>query len=241
MIHLRSFLLTAVLLAPLVAHAGDSADRHIAKATEAHQAGRFADALAELQTAYSLDPRPSLLYAIGQVDVKLDRCADAITYYDRYLATHPDASSTTETEEAIATCKAKLAAAASPPATDSPFLPPSSTSSPAPARRPWYTDKLGDALVGSGVVVAVVGIVVYRSARSDLDSAETAPDLRHYQDLVDSAHSKRTWSIVLIGGGAALIGGGIFHYMRRDRGTETPGVGMVPTTGGGLVTWMGQF
>ncbi len=246
MITSRSLTIALVLCAPLVAHAGDKAQTHITKAMQAHKAGNFTEALAELQLAYKLEPRPELLFAIGQVNVKLERCDDAVTYYEKYLATKPSAQATADTREAIATCQAKPVAAPPPPPppmpppTDSPFVPGKETAVRSTSA-PWYKDKVGDALVIGGVAASVVGLVLYTGARGDLDDAESAPDLPHYQDLVDSAHSKRTWSIVLVGGGVALIGVGVAHYLLHDRRTESRGIGMVPTASGGLVTWSGQF
>jgi len=105
---------------------------------------------------------------------------------------------------------------------------------------PWYKDVLGDALVIGGVAAAVGGFVVYRGAVSDLDAAEDSNDLDEYQELVDKASSRRTMSIVLIGGGAALVTAGVLRYMLRDNGSER-GVAIAPTTSGGLITWGGQF
>ena len=56
----------------------------------------------------------------------------------------------------------------------------------------------------------------YLGARSDLDEAESAADLNTYEDRVDSAHTKRTFSVVLFAGGAVAVGAGIAHYMLRD-------------------------
>ncbi len=245
---LRTFTISLVLCAPLLAHAGDKAQPHIAKAMQAHKAGNFTEALAELQIAYTLDPRPELLFALGQVNVKLDRCDDAVSYYEKYLATKPSTQAAADTREAIATCKAKQVAAPpppppppTPPPSDSPYLPGHERPQTTRARSPWYKDKVGDALVLGGVAASVIGLVLYTGARGDLDDAESAPDLPRYQELVDGAHEKRTWSIVLVGGGVALIGVGVAHYMLRDRHTETRGIGMAPTTSGGLITWSGQF
>jgi tetratricopeptide (TPR) repeat protein len=109
------------------------------------------------------------------------------------------------------------------------------------ADHPWYKDKLGDALVAAGIVSGVAGIVVYSSASSDLDSAEKQTTLAQYQSMVDSAHTDRTISVVLIGGGVALIGAGVVRYMLREHGESHSAVAVAPTHGGGLVTWMGGF
>src|SRR5437867_9257716 len=77
------------LFAPATALAGDKEDAraHVARATQAHKEARFEDALVELEAAYQLDPKPDLLYAIGQVDAKLGRCDEAIDHYRRFAAT----------------------------------------------------------------------------------------------------------------------------------------------------------
>lgn len=221
-----------------VVRADAPAPSHVANAMEAHKAGNFTLALSELQLAYAEDPRPELLFALGQVHVKLGRCGDAIGYYEQYLATTPSAQSSSATREAIATCKAQIAS--QPPAPTPPVASAPATVS-SGERGPWYTDKLGDGLVLGGVAAAAIGLLLYAGARGDLDDAERAPDLARYQTLVDSAHEKRTWSVVLGGGGVILIGAGVAHYVLRGRPTETRGVGVVPTARGGFVTWTGRF
>jgi tetratricopeptide (TPR) repeat protein len=246
MTKLRAMLVLALVRAPLSAVAGTKAQAHVAKAMEAHKAGRFADALVELKAAYALEPKPDLLFAIGQINVKLERCDEAIDYYEKYLATKPSAQAQSDTQQAIDTCKAQIAAAQPPPppppGSDSPFLPASSGPHDTSARSPWYKDKIGDALVIGGAAATVVGLVLYVGARGDLDDAESASSVARYDELVDSAHSKRTWSVVMFGGGAVLVGAGVVRYMMRGGSSkETRGVGMVPAAGGGLVTWAGQF
>jgi len=266
---LPTLLMLSLLAAPLVASAGpkEDAKRHMDRAMKAHEAGRFNVALHELEEAYAADPQPELLFAIAQLHVKLDHCADAITFYEKFLATHPGPEDTADTKQAIATCKAKTPAAVTteptptptptpeptptpapapapapaPPAAPSPFVDQPRQGSSSSARAPWYTDKVGDALVIGGVVATTIGLVMYSSARSDISDAGSAPTYQEYRDLVDSGHSKRTYSIILVGGGLGLAGAGVLHYVLHDRRTETHGVGMVPATGGAVVTWMGSF
>ena len=269
MIMLRTRLAPLVMLslfvAPLVANAGpkEDAQRHMERAMKAHEAGKFYVALHELQEAYASDPQPELLFAIAQIHVKLDHCDDAVVYYEKFLATHPGPEDTADTKQAIANCKAKTPAAVTPEPTPAPEPEPAPTPEPTPApaphaepspfvdqprpitssttRAPWYTDKVGDALVIGGVGATTIGRVMYSSARSDISDAGSASTYQAYRDLVDNGHTKRTYSIVLVGGGLGLAGAGVLHYMLHDRRTETHGVGMVPATGGAVVTWMGSF
>ena len=106
-------------------------------------------------------------------------------------------------------------------------------------RRPRW---VGDVLVVSGVASAVIGLVLYSGARSDLDAAEDAPNLAEYDDLVDRARSRRTFSVLLVGGGAVLIGAGVARFMMHDgEQREAQRVGLVPVDRGGLVTFGGSF
>ncbi len=262
---MKLIVIAAIVAAPLVALAGPKDKElkaHMAKAAKAHKEGKYELALSELKAAYEIDPKPDLQYAIGQVYVKLGRCSEAREAYDKFVAVHQDANEAVQ--QALSACKdttpaptpepapapaptpeekpapapAPAPAAEPPHHEDTPF-----TNAPrdAPTSRPWYTDKLGDALVASGVIVGVIGVVEYRSAVSSLDDAESAPSLARYKSLVDDAHTKRTYSVVLIGGGAALLGAGVLHYMFHERGTESRAVGVAPAHGGGVVTWGGQF
>jgi len=274
-------LVLAVAPATALADKKEDAKAHVAKATKAHKEGHFDVARVELEAAYALDPKPELLYGIGQVDAKLGKCGEATTYFKRFVATQKDPQVAKVVDQAIAACKPAPEAATNPPPPDNPPPPsdgsapasdkPEPADKPAPApvtdkpapvaprpqpfagtksastgaqRSPWYKDKLGDGLVLGGIVATVIGVVEYRGALSDLDAAEDpvrTTSLADYNQLVDSAHGKRTASVVLIGAGGALITAGILHYVLHDRATETRTVGIAPAHGGGVVTYEGSF
>jgi hypothetical protein len=273
-------MLLVIVVAPATALADkkEDAKAHIAKATKAHKDGHFDAARLELEAAYALDPKPELLYAIGQMNAKLGKCGEATTYFHRFAASDKDPQVAKVVDQAIAACKSTPEPAKPPPPAGSqstpdsppppadPPAPPAASPTPAqpapmasrprpfaptqPApsgarqRSPWYKDKLGDGLVLGGIVATVVGIVEYRGAVSDLDAAEdkaSAPTVTRYGELVDSAHGKRTASVVLFGAGGALITAGIIRYVLHDRATETRTVGIAPAHGGGLVTYEGSF
>src|SRR2546427_8374296 len=79
----------ALAASPAFADAKVEAKQHVHHATTLYDDGQFADALEELITAYALDPQPEILYAIAQANLRLDRCAQAITFYERFLETKP--------------------------------------------------------------------------------------------------------------------------------------------------------
>ena len=228
-----------VVLAPAAARAdrSDEAKAHVAKATQAHKERRYDDARVELEAAYALTPKPELLYALGQVNAKLGRCAEAAASYRQFAASQSDPQVPKVVEQAITACTP-----AAPPAT-APAAPPATEPAARSEPRPWYHDKLGDGLVLGGVVLGILGILEYGAARSDLDAAEnhaSTTTLARYHQLVDDARGERMTAIVLIGSGSLLIAAGIAHYVLHDRGTEVR-VGAAPVRGGGVVTYQGSF
>jgi tetratricopeptide (TPR) repeat protein len=236
---MKHLLVVAFVALPLVALAGpkdrDLAQQHITKATQAHQAGQYDVALAELQQAYALDPQPDLLYAIGQVYVKLGKCPEAVASYEKFLATNPPPEPAAATHEAIAACKAQMAP---PPPEPAPAPQPAPPPVPQPEGKPFYTDLIGDALVGAGVASIVASALLYSSALGTLDDAEAAMTYGEHQDLVDSAHAKRNIGVAIGAVGLAAIGVGVWHYTKYR---SEQSVGVTPTASGGVVSWTGRF
>ncbi len=87
-----------------------SAKVHTDKAAKAHKAGEFDVALTELKAAYAIDPQPKLLFAIAQVQAKLDQCPDAIANYEKFLAVEKNKQKQAVVRQAIAACTEKVAA-----------------------------------------------------------------------------------------------------------------------------------
>jgi len=242
--------LVVVTVAALAPRAyADDAKPHIERATELHKEGKFEEALVELRAAYRLDPQSNLLYAIAQVHVKLGRCPEAITYYEQFLATQPDAGPAAAARQAIDVCKStppppEVTPEPTPPPPEPTPQPPTPAPTSAPTTQgvtPLYKDPIGATLVGAGVVAGVVGVVLYRGARGDLDQAETATTYQESEDLVDRSHRKRTYAAIAGGGALVLIGAGVIHMVVRDRGTAERSLAIAPATGGAVVTWGGRF
>jgi hypothetical protein len=90
-------------------------------------------------------------------------------------------------------------------------------------------------------VLGAAGVIVYLSARGDLDDAEAAADLQAHDDLVDRAHGKRTLAAVLGAVSVGVTGAAITRYVLVRRAGTRATVGVAPARGGGLVTWAGRF
>jgi len=109
-------------------------------------------------------------------------------------------------------------------------------------KKPWYRDPLGDALVITGVGATIGSFFTYRSAQNELDAAEdNSSSLAQYDDHRHQAERMQLYTIVLAGGGIALVTAGVLRYALRSNRTETTGVAIVPSGDGGLITWTGGF
>jgi len=254
--HRRLFVITALAItASLQRASADSkteAKQHVDRATELHEQGKFVQALDELKTAFSLDPKPELLYAMGQIHVSLGQCPQAITYYQRYLATKPAPSTANAAIEAISACKtnppppadgALAPADSSPPPAietlsrqDTPGTQPPRPEAPLAPPRAWYGDYVADAMVAGGVAAGLAGIFEYRSAVQSRDRADAASNFQSYVDLIDRAHNQRTIAVAFGVAGAALAVAGGLHYVLTDRRARHS-VAIGPSKGGAVVTW----
>lgn len=252
------------------AHADDpatEAKQHLARALQLHKEKKFAESLDEMKTAYALDPKPELLYAIAQLHVQLGQCDRALPFYERFLTFNPKESAAAKARQAIHICKtAPPPPAAQPDAPEVDQLPdldtPSSVTSPGPSPSnpspsspspsspsprptvtgppPWYTDVLGDVLVGAGVIAGGIGVVQYVNARAANTDAGAATTLPERLEHLDDARSKRRIAAIAGGLGGALVIGGIVRFVTRAPTTESRVV-VEPGTGGGTVWWRGAF
>jgi len=244
----RSTLLALSLVAltvaprPVLADPKDEFKRHFDQATAAFKDGRYDEALRELNVAYTIDPQAQLLYAIGQVLVMQGKCGDAITFYKRFLDANPEPVKAGKAQEAIDTCQKLLAekAQSQPPPPRQPQPPPPPP--PQPERSPWYSDWLGDALVGVGVLAAGGSVAFITSARRDRERADKETGYDGYDAQVARAHTKQNVAIGLGGGAAVLIGAGVVRYiLRAGEERSTLGVSPAQHQRGAVVTWTTRF
>ncbi len=248
----RNLLIAAVLLVASQAHAvpRNTVKAHIDKATKAHKEGKFDVALDELKAAYGLDPKPELLFAIAQVYVKLDKCSDAIEYYEKFLATVKDDQTKQVVAQAIDACKTKLTTEPKPEPVVEPQPEPEPIVEPKPepivdtrpqppaggpttaddpfangrgtksTYKPWYKDPIGDALVGGGVLVGVGALLFRSTAAGEADKAEKSATQDEYRDHRDKADSNEKLALVLGVSAGVLVTAGVVRYLTRDSGKK---------------------
>ena len=180
-------LVLSLLLLPQLAHA-ETADDHVSRARELHDKGDFVHARDELLAAYQIDPRPELLFALGQIEFNIGHYAAAIDYYQRFAQTNPSPEQAALVEQAIGAARIKLAQP--PPAPPRP-----------PPHREWDPDDTG--LVALGGLAAAIG------AGLVLDATHVANDrsgtLRAYDEHVQQASNVRLAGIACAGAGAIAI------------------------------------
>ncbi|HEV8324287.1 MAG TPA: hypothetical protein VG389_21900 [Myxococcota bacterium] len=166
-----SALAPATAPAPAAATAPDesgtprTAREWFAKGSVHHKVGEFALAIEAYKTAYKLEPAAVYLYNVALAYGSLGNDAEALRYYQLYLADDPDSPLRADVEARMAELEKRLKAAAAPPAT-SPATEPAVASPaltpPPPAAAPSRHGGAGVAIgLGVGVgAVLVAGAVV---------------------------------------------------------------------------------
>jgi tetratricopeptide (TPR) repeat protein len=183
--------------------APQSADDHIAKARELHDKGDFEGARAEIAAAYKLEPRPELLFALGQLEFNLHHYQAAIDYYERFEATQPAAEQAAIAEQAIGAARAELsrpAAITTPPPAAQPFAP--------PAHRKWDGLDTGLAAFG-GLAVLAGGGLALEAAHLSRDGSGT---LSEYDGRISTARHVRIIAAASAGAGIVAIGAALIRW-----------------------------
>lgn len=190
----------AVLLVASVAAAQTPAppptvDDHLARVRELYDRGDFTHARDELRAAYQLEPRPELLFALGQVELNLGNFQVAIRYYEQFIATGPAADQIALAQQAIGAARARLATPPAPPP-------------PPPRHRHW--DALDSVLAGAGgaAVLAGAGLVAYGD---HLGNDHIGP-LSRYERRVDRANRDQWIGAGCIAGGALALGAAVLRW-----------------------------
>jgi tetratricopeptide (TPR) repeat protein len=206
----------------------------------------YEKAIAEFEAGQKLDPRPDLVFALAQAERLSGDCASAVLYYREFLAGEPpekqaEAARTNleRCENVLATSRARedeAAAKAAPPPSVEPTPAPVATEPPPPAeiriRRPWYTDVLGDVLLGTGVVAAGAGGYFWLRSADSRDAALDATDYGEYTSRLDDAKLERTIAIGALSAGGVLVTAAVVRYLTRGDQVERAPVALVPTPGG---------
>ena len=215
---------------PTPAYAAPAAAPTPAKAAydagvEHFKAGRFQDAIVEVNKAYRLDPNAVLVFNMARAFEELKQYASAVEYYRKYLEMAPSAPDRKNVEETLRTLEILQKQTAAP--AEVPFT---VTSNPdggsvfvdgKPVGKTPYK-----ATVPVGHHFLAVELDGYERAAREFDAAadkpatsevvlvkkpETAPVAAN-----EGGVSRRTWAYIALGVGGALMAGGGFAGWRAS-------------------------
>lgn len=246
---------TTATAAPKTKPARKEFDRGVAAYTK----GDYQSASDALARSFSIEADEETLFAWAQTERKLGHCDKAVELYTKLLTMNLPAENKKAVRVQIDECNQILeeerAAAAvleapadstpsttTPPSPDSGSAPTATSASPTPTApkdtatptRAWYTDPIGGALVGTGVVGLAAGTVfLIQATNADTDKA-TAPTYDEYLSLADRAESRGRLAIISLVAGGALVTAGIIRYATRRASSETRTLSgwVAPTTAG---------
>jgi tetratricopeptide (TPR) repeat protein len=216
----------AVVLAGLAAASAaraDTVDDHLARVRELFDKHDFAGARVELLAAYKLEQRPELLFALGQVELNTGNFAQAIDYYERFIATKPSADQVALAQQAIGAARARLSER---PAVVAPARP--------PPHRQWDVEDTGLAALGGAAIAVGTGLVTY-GHHTGTDHSGT---LSEYNDRLSQATVTQWAGVGCIAAGALAIGGAVLRWRLHLVEAEIQPVA-TPTSAG--VTWVQRW
>jgi tetratricopeptide (TPR) repeat protein len=189
--------LAIALLLVAARAAADTVDAHLAKVRELYDKGDFVHARDELLAAYQIEPRPALLFALGQVELNLGHYQKAIDYYERFLASEPADDQVALAQQAIGAARARLAEQ---PRVVAPARP--------PPHREWDVENTGIAALGGTTLLVGAGLLVY-ARRLAADRSGTLAD---YNDRFSQAEVSQWIGAGCIAAGALAVGGALVRW-----------------------------
>lgn len=189
------------------------AARHFEAALEHYRAGKYRDALGELEEAYGLDPTgKDLVYNLAVVSEKLGRFDDAIHYLTRYLELETDPKELERTRDVIRRlegARTELTPSSSSAAKAPPCPAPVQTPAPPPGKLDEWVFATGGLSVAALVVGTVFGVrALARDPRGE--STGDGVDIDELESRVSEAEDLATvadiaFAVSLISGSGAVL------------------------------------
>lgn len=235
------------------------ADDHLATGLAHYEAREFEQAIAEFHAGYKLTQAPEFLFALGQAERLSGDCASALVYYERFLFTEPPERQVRAArmhkqrcEVALAsrpgqrgrirpsvaraarTARAVRAARAARPLSLSGLEPAAQPQ----ALAPWYHDAVGGSLLGTAAVSVAAGVYLLQSSSMAVDKATMAFTYSEYDMSLAQARQQRTWGLVSLAAGSALLTGAVYRFVDQRARRELM---VAPQHGGVAVSVGGRF
>jgi len=198
-------------------------DDHLAKVRALYDKGDFAHARNELLAAYRLDPRPELLFALGQVELNLGHHDKAIAYYEQFIASNPSAEQAALAQQAIGAARARLVE--KPPVIAPPRPPP---------HRAWDVEDSGLLALGGTTLLVGAGLLVYGRRLAD----DRSGTLSAYNDRLSQATVTQWIGVGCVAAGALAVGGAVLRWRLHLVETELQPIAAPGTAG---IAWVRRW
>jgi len=203
---------------------------------EYYKMKEYEAAISEFEAAFSIDPRNQIVFAQAQAERLSGDCASAVVLYRRFLEHNPPAVHAEAARTSLDKCETALRSGEGgkqppskeppPPATPPDAAEPEASetasaavveappgsSEPARGGRPFYKDPLGVSFAVGGLVAVGVGVGFYVASSSDVDAAADATLYSEHARLIDRAEQRRTFALVGLGAGTALLVGAAVRW-----------------------------
>jgi tetratricopeptide (TPR) repeat protein len=193
--------------------AADEVGDLLKQGAAAYQDGRYDDAIAKLQKAYDLQPKPDTLFALAQAERLGGHCPSAIKHYKQVLEKMTDLDTSKLIQGNVALCEKTEAVDVTKPKLDAP---------PAPPRKvvvgsEGHVDVLAVTSVAVGTLSLGASVGLFVASSATRDSAAHAATLDDNHRLNDRADLERGLSYVTAGVGVGLVGFAVYRWATGHR------------------------
>jgi tetratricopeptide (TPR) repeat protein len=208
----------AAVLASARPAAADEVGDLLKAGTDAYQNGQYDDAIAKLQKAYDLQPKPETLFALAQAERLGGHCPVAIKHYKQVLEKLTDLDTAKLVQGNVALCEKTEAVDTK----TTPTPPPATTTI---VRVESHTDYLAIASFSVGALSLGSSVGLYLASNATRDEAARAVTLDANHSLNDRADLERGMSYLTAGVGVGLVGFAIYRWISGG-GERAPAVSL---------------
>jgi tetratricopeptide (TPR) repeat protein len=167
---------------------------------DAYKRGDYVTVRKKLLELYALEPKPELLFALGQVELNLGHYQAAIDYYEKFIATQPSDDQVALAQQAIGAARMRLAHPDRPPQVIVEKVPAPPEHPPEQPRR-WSTEDTGFVALGGAAVLVGAGLLYYaHTLGEDRSGSLSAYDMR-----VEQSRTTKWTGIGIAAAGTVVI------------------------------------
>ncbi|HZS41513.1 MAG TPA: hypothetical protein VFF06_32005 [Polyangia bacterium] len=168
----------------------EAARKHYSDGKTAYERGRYDESLREFSEGYRLSPRPEFLFNMAQSSNKLGRRAEAMAFYESFLAADPESPFAENARAALSALRRESSTAPPPRAAPSVAARPAMVAAPAlisapaiaappPSRRRSAAWHLAWALPAAAAVITATAVGIYFGTRPLSCDPKNCIDLSH--------------------------------------------------------------